>query len=155
MLERECQDCGRDLRLDERKVIDTMTIYHRKERRDLSAAARFYLDRDHASAHAAEADVRITADILFAQLERYDDLPRDIDELAVWLNGDRLDVHGKFAWKDGEVVFTFGKHRGEKLGKIAANDSDYCRWFLGADFRSDAKDLVESALGGDLPKHQA
>ena len=45
VLDRELRDCELDLRLGQRRVIDVMTIFHRKERRDLSAAVRFYLGR--------------------------------------------------------------------------------------------------------------
>ena len=64
-------------------------IFHRKEPRDLTAAVRFYLDRDHEGAHSAEADVTATAEVLDAQLERYSDLPRTVDELDGWLRAGR------------------------------------------------------------------
>ncbi|MEO7082588.1 MAG: 3'-5' exonuclease, partial [Flavobacteriales bacterium] len=44
------------------RVIDALRIFHHFERRDLTAAARFYLDRDHSGAHNALADVEMTAD---------------------------------------------------------------------------------------------
>lgn len=31
---------------------------------------------------------------------------------------------------DDEIVFTFGKHRGELLHEIAADDQDYLIWIL-------------------------
>lgn len=151
LLDREFSDCGRDLKLQHRHMIDAMTIFHRKERRDLSAAARFYLQREHVGAHAAESDVEITADILDAQLNQYDDLPQTVEELAQWTRGDRLDLMGKFAWSEGQVVFTFGKHRGHALATVADKNQDYCRWFLDANFREDAKSLVRDAIDGHLP----
>ena len=36
-----------DLDLGSRRVVDSMTIFHRMEPRDLSAAVRFYLEREH------------------------------------------------------------------------------------------------------------
>ena len=81
LLERELRECGFDLLPEQRRVVDVMTIFHRKNPRNLSAAVRFYLDRDHSNAHAAEADVAATFDVLEAQLEHHDDLPRTIAEL--------------------------------------------------------------------------
>ena len=43
-----------------------MTIFHKKEPRDLTAAVRFFLDREHAGAHGAEADVIASIDVLEA-----------------------------------------------------------------------------------------
>ena len=40
LLDREFRDCGLDLKRSRRRVVDAMTIYHRKERRDLGAACR-------------------------------------------------------------------------------------------------------------------
>jgi DNA polymerase III epsilon subunit-like protein len=41
---------------------------------NLSAALKFYTDREHEGAHDALADVEATADVLLAQLDRYPDL---------------------------------------------------------------------------------
>jgi len=56
------------------KLVDAMGIYHSKEKRDLSAAVKFYCDREHGEAHSAKADVLATIDILKHQLLRYEDL---------------------------------------------------------------------------------
>src|SRR5664279_1779802 len=54
-----------------RNIVDAMTIFHLKERRDLSAALRFFCDKDIENAHSAIADVRATVEVLEAQLSRY------------------------------------------------------------------------------------
>ena len=64
-----------------RKVIDACHIFHQRERRDLTAAYRFYCGLEHEGAHGAAADVLATLAILDAQVSRYDDLPRTIDGL--------------------------------------------------------------------------
>jgi DNA polymerase-3 subunit epsilon len=153
-LDREFSDCGLDFCLAERRIVDAMTIFHRKERRDLSAAVRFYLDRDHEGAHTAEADVIATVGILDAQLERYPDLPRSVADLDVWGRGDRpgsVDRSGKFMWQDGEAVFAFGKHQGKSLRRIAGEAADYLEWILQSDFPPDTKALIKNALGGSFP----
>jgi len=153
LLERELRDCGLELGTTDRRIVDAMTIFHRKEPRDLSAAARFYLDREHEGAHAAEADILVTLDVLEAQLERYPDLPRTVEELDIWTRARRnaVDSSGKFVWKNGDVVFAFGKHSGRPLRDIAGEAPGYLEWIAKQDFPEDMLDLVRRALRGDYP----
>lgn len=151
LLDREFRDCGVEFDLENRRIVDAMTIFHRNEPRDLSAAVRFYLGRDHADAHAAIADVEATADILEAQLARYGDLPGTVDELDRWCNPappDAVDRTGKFRLRDGVVVFGFGKHEGRPLADVAKTDGDYVRWMTTSNFPPDAKRIAREALEG-------
>jgi DNA polymerase-3 subunit epsilon len=151
LLDREFKDCGLDLALRSRRILDAMTIFHRKEPRDLTAAVRFFLGRDHEGAHGAEADVLATLAILDAELERYPDLPRSVDELDAWCNPvpeGAVDRTGKFVLREGEVVFAFGKQKGRPLREIARVQRDYLEWILKQDFPEDARALVEKALLG-------
>jgi DNA polymerase-3 subunit epsilon len=155
LLDRELRECGKDLKVVERKVVDSMTIFHRKERRDLSAAVRFFLGRDHAGAHTAEADVNATFEVLEAQLSRYEDLPHTVTELDDWLNAVQpgaVDRSGKFVWSDGQAVFGFGKNKGLSLKEVAAKQPAYLEWILKSDFPADAQELVRGALRGEFPK---
>ncbi len=155
LLDREFRDCGLDLGLARRRVIDAMTIFHRKEPRHLSAAVAFYLGREHAGAHGAEADVTAALDVLDAQLGRYPDLPRSVEALDGWCRPavptGAADPSGKFVFRNGEVVLTFGKHRDRTLREIAREHRDYLEWALTQDFPPDAKRIVEGALRGEFP----
>lgn len=115
------------------RVIDALRIYHHFERRDLSAAARFYLDRDHVDAHDALADVQVTADVLLAQLGRYAELPRNVDALGDFC-GDRKrspDAAGKLQFDEhGDIGLTFGKYKGWTLENIGRNDPGYLQWLM-------------------------
>jgi DNA polymerase-3 subunit epsilon len=151
LLEREFRDAGLDLALRSRRIVDVMTIFHKKEPRDLTAAVRFFLDRDHAGAHGAEADVQAAIEVLEAQLARYPDLPRTIDALDAYcypVPADAVDRGGKFVLRDGEIVFAFGRQKGRALREVAAVQRDYLEWILKQDFPEDARALVEKALGG-------
>lgn len=152
LLERELRECGLDLQVDRRRIVDAMTIFHRKEPRDLSAAVRYYLGREHAGAHGAEADLTATLEVLDAQLERYHDLPRSVEELDGWGRPGRnaVDGQGKFVRRDDDIVFAFGKHQGRSLREVAQEAPDYLQWIVGSDFPEDAKQLVRRALAGDL-----
>ena len=152
MLDREFRDCGFDLALAERRIVDVMTIFHRKEPRDLTAAVRFFLDRDHAGAHGAGADAEASLDVFAAQLARYPDLPRSVDDIDAWCNpvpAGAVDRTGKFVLREGEVVFAFGKQKGRPLREVARAQRDYLEWILKQDFPEDARTLVEKALRGE------
>jgi DNA polymerase-3 subunit epsilon len=152
LLDREFRECGLDLALATRRIVDAMTIFHKKEARDLSAAVRFFLDREHAGAHGAEADVLATIDVLQAQLRRYPDLPRTIEALDAFCNPappGAVDRSGKFVLREGQVVFAFGRQKGRALSEVATMQRDYLEWILKQDFPEDARALVEKALRGE------
>jgi DNA polymerase-3 subunit epsilon len=154
LLDREFRECDLDLDVASRKLIDVMRVYHRKEPRDLSAAVRFYLGREHVGAHGAEADILATAEVLEAQLGRYDDLPHGVDALADWCDPrpeNAIDRRGKLAWRDGEAVLTFGRHRDRTLRELVEEAPDYLEWILGSDFPDDAREIVRRALAGEFP----
>ena len=136
MLLAELQRCGLALDLKERRVIDIQAIFHREERRDLTAAARFYLGRDHAEAHNALSDIRMSAAVLTAQIERYQHLPRDLQGLHVYCDESapiEAEVDRWFTRTDAGLVFRRGRHRGKPLLEVAALERDYLDWMLGAD----------------------
>ena len=119
-----------------RRLLDAQVIFHREEPRDLSAAARFYLDREHRDAHSALGDIRTTAAVLSAQLEHYAHLPRDLDGLHAYCDEAapfRTAVEEWFDGEPGSYVFRRGKHSGRPLAEVARSAPDYLTWMLGAD----------------------
>jgi len=148
LLDREFRDCGCELGLERRRVVDAMTLFHRKEPRNLSAAVRFYLGREHEGAHGAEADLLAAFEVLEAQLECYPDLPRSVEGLDAWTrpSSDAVDESGKFVRRRDEVVFAFGKHQGRPVSQVAREDRGYLEWIVGSDFPEDAKRIVRQAL---------
>lgn len=141
LLDREFMDCGLDLEPAKRRIVDAMTIFHRKERRDLRAAVRFYLGRDHDGAHTAEADVRATGEVLEAQLERYPDLPRDVAGLDGWSRRaeDAVDRSGRLVRREGEIALAFGRFAGMPLRQVVAEQSEYVTWLLSTDLPADTR----------------
>ncbi len=129
--------------LDGRAVLDALAVYRRYEARTLSAAVRFYLGREHTSAHAAVGDAVVAAGVLDAQVERYR-LPPSPDELHALLHP--VDVGGKFRIESGAVVFAFGKHVGRRLDDVARTDAGYLEWVLTRPFLPDVHHLVRAAL---------
>src|SRR5262249_37578711 len=126
---------GCSLPLDGRALIDPQEIFHAYEPRDLAAAVRFYLGREHEDDHTAAGDVLATAAVLDAMLARYADLPRDVAGLhAHFKDPDAVDAGGFFTRVAGQIRFAKGKHRGQPLDFIARTSPDYLDWMLGADF---------------------
>ena len=155
LLEAEFGRAGLQFAWRDRRVIDALTIFHSKERRDLPSAVRFYLHRDFPSAHAAGQDVRATVDVLHAQLLRYEDIPRDLGELHNYCNPrdpNWIDPDGKFVWSEGVAFIAFGKRKGTPLARLVADEPDYLAWILSSDFSSEVKGLVRKALNGEYPQ---
>lgn len=150
MLVHEFKRCGVDFSIEGRRVVDMQNIFHREERRDLSAAARFYLDREHEEAHTALGDIRTSAGVLGAQLARYPHIPQDLDGLheyceeyaPTWTEADRW-----FSPEDEGRVFRRGKHKGKPLAEVAREAPDYLQWMIGADdMDEEVIALVRTAL---------
>lgn len=146
---------GRNFNVAARRHVDVQRIYHRKEPRDLSAAVRFYCDRDHTGAHGAEADARATLDVLKAQLAKYPDLPKttaEMDEYLVPHDPLNADRRGLFRWVNGELCVNFGQKKGMRLKDLFATEKKWLRWFVKGNFEADARMIVNDLLEkGRLP----
>ncbi len=101
-------------------------------------------------AHSAIGDIRTTAAVLAAQLDRYEDVPNDLAGLHDYCDTIRKFETALERWfgeTDGGLVFRRGKHRGEALDQVAREKPDYLRWMLGAqDMDPDVLDVVRKAL---------
>ncbi len=151
MLQVEFARCDVDFSLEGRRVIDVQNIFHREERRDLSAAARFYLGREHEEAHEALGDIRTTAAVLGGQLERYPHLPRDLEGLHAYCEEyapTRRPVDQWFGPEEEGRPLRRGKHRGIPLAQVAEEAPDYLQWMLRADDMDETVlEIVRHALG--------
>jgi len=106
----------------------------------------------------ARADALASLEVLYAQLTRYPDLPKDPQQLHEFCNKQDhrfVDSRGKFLWKDGEAAFNFGKYKGELLRKLAKDNRDYLEWIVNeGKFPQDVIDLCWKALRGEFPKRE-
>jgi len=155
MLIHELRRCGVEFSLSGRRVLDMQTIFHREERRDLSAAARYYLGREHEEAHSALGDIRTSAAVLAAQLGKYPHVPRDLDGLHAYCEEFapfRTEVDRWFTSADEGRRFLRGKHKGKALADVAREAPDYLHWMLGTeDMDEDVLAVVRDALGTPQP----
>lgn len=143
LLDEEFQRADVDYDFTRSRFIDVQTIFHKKEPRNLSAAYRFYCDRELTDAHSANADTRATYEILMAQLEHYDDLPTDVQELSKFSSqGNNVDLAGRVVLNDqGKEIINFGKHRGKLVEDIMRTEPSYYRWIMDGDFPKNTKDV--------------
>ena len=125
-----------DLDLKKRKFIDIQVIFHKKEQRTLSAAYKFYCDKNLDEAHSAEADTKATYEILQAQLDRYSDLQNDIDELSKYSSHNRnVDFLGRIVYdEEDQEIFNFGKYKGQRVTEVLKKDSGYYGWMMNGAF---------------------
>ena len=151
MLLAEFKRAGVPFSVHGRRLIDAQVIFHREEPRDLSAAARFYLGREHEDAHTALGDIRTTAAVLSAQLRKHPDVPQTLDGLQAYCDEVapfRTELDRWFDRSDDQgFVFRRGKHRGIPLREVANTTPDYLQWMLGADDMDDeVLEVVREAL---------
>ena len=156
ILTEEFKRCGLSFPSEDACILDGLTIFHRKEPRDLTAAYQFYCQKALVGAHGARADALASLEVLFGQLTRYPDLPKDVQGLHEFCNKQDerfVDSRGKFLWKDGEAAMNFGKYKGELLRKLVKDQRDYLEWIINeGKFSQDVVDICWKALRGDFPR---
>lgn len=129
------------------RFIDVQTIFHKKEKRDLEAACRFYCGVEMENHHNAMADARTTLNVLKAQLDRYPDLENDVDALSKYSSHSRnVDLAGRVVLNDnGQPIINFGKYKGQLLDEVLLRDNGYAGWVLNSDFADDTKRVFAEA----------
>jgi DNA polymerase-3 subunit epsilon len=127
---------GVDFDLKNHKTIDVQTIFHKMEQRTLTAALKFYCDKELINAHSAMADTDATYEILLAQVDRYDELENNLEFLSNFSTRKRsLDVAGFIVLnKENQPCFSFGKHKGKTVEEVLEKEPGYFGWLLNADF---------------------
>lgn len=172
MLAEEFLRSGIDFDFAKSRLIDAQTIFHKMERRNLSAAYKFYcgreMDEDFA-AHRADQDTEATYRVLMGELDKYSpdnepdserQLQNDMDFLAQFSKqNNNVDFAGRIVWAemkgvDGKPVlddngqpklvetFNFGKHKGETVASVLRYDPGYFSWVLGGDFTYNTKQVL-------------
>ena len=145
VLAEEFLRAGVDIDLMKRKFVDVQVIYHKLEQRTLSAAYKFYCDKNLEDAHTAEADTRATYEVLKAQLDRYADvLENDINFLSNYSCYSRnVDFAGRIVYNDQDVeVFNFGKYKGVSVKEVLQKDPGYYSWIMQGDFTLNTKNVL-------------
>jgi DNA polymerase III subunit epsilon len=146
-----------------KKLIDAQKIFHMMEKRTLSAAFKFYCDKEITDAHSAEADTQATLEVLYAQITRYENqevtdglgkkigvIQNDMEALHKLTASNLVDLAGRMVRNEkDEVIFNFGKHKGKVATQVLKDEPSFYDWMMKGDFPLDTKRrLTEIKLSG-------
>ena len=141
--------------LSNRRMIDVQHIFYTMEPRTLTAAYKFFCEKELVSAHSAEADVEATIDVLMAQLKRYDNLGDSIDSILGVIGEEKIvDYARRFSFDDkGNEVFNFGKYKGRPVTDVLRAEPQYYDWMMRGDFPLHTKQKLTEILNRTLLKN--
>lgn len=123
-----------------RRLVDVQNIFHKMEQRTLSAAYKFYCNKNLEGAHGAEVDASATHEILEAQVLRYPNLGNSVDSIIKAIGEEVIvDFARRFVMDNGTEVFNFGKHKGRAVADVLKSEPQYYDWMLKGDFPQHTK----------------
>lgn len=129
-----------DFDMKGRRMVDVQKIFHQMEQRTLSAAYKFYCQKNLEGAHSAEVDATATYEILEAQLDRYPVLGQTIDSISKAIGEEQIvDFARRFIMENGIEVFNFGKFKGKAVADILRSEPQYYDWMMKGDFPQHTK----------------
>ena len=135
MLVEEFLRVGMEFEGKGRKLLDVQKIFHMMEQRTLSAAYRFYCNKELEGAHGAEADAAATWEVLEAQVVKYPQLGTNIETILKCIGEEPVvDFARRFTLENGVEVFNFGKHKGRSVAEILKAEPQYYDWMMKGDF---------------------
>jgi len=138
-----------DIDFRKRKFVDVQAIFHKMEKRTLSAAYKYYCNKELSDAHQAMADARATYEVLCAQLDLYQDVDfedaggkrskpivNDMEKLSEFSSYDKnLDYLGRIVLdENNQPVFNFGKNKGLAVEKVFREQPGFYNWIMNGDF---------------------
>ncbi len=139
--------------IDGRKLVDVQKIFHLMEQRTLTAAYKFYCNKDLTNAHSAESDAVATWEILEAQLERYPHIGNTVESICKFCGEeDMVDFSRRFIKVNGVEVFNFGKHKGRTVMEVLKQEPQYYDWMMKGDFTMHTKQKLTEILNRTLLK---
>jgi len=135
MLNEEFLRAGISVDIETRKLLDVQKVYHMMEQRTLSAAYKFYCNKNLEDAHSAEADATATWEVLEAQLEKYPQMGNTVEAVVKFTGEDQIiDFARRFVYENGVEVFNFGKHKGKPVTQVLMEEPQYYDCMMIGDF---------------------
>ena len=159
-----------DFDIKGREFIDVMNIYMKMEPRTLKGAYRFFCHAELEGAHGAGADTKATYEVLKAMLDRYEGVEyedgkgnksqgpvNDMNQLAQFsAHHKNADLSGQIIFdEEGQEVFMFGKHKGERVEDVFRKEPPYYSWIMNNQFPLYTKKVVTAIklrMGGKKAK---
>jgi DNA polymerase-3 subunit epsilon len=144
---------GIEIDMKGKKLIDVQRVFHLMEQRTLSAAYRFYCDKQHDGAHGAQADAEATLEILLAQIVRYPQLGADPESIVKFTGDDQVvDFARRFSMENGVEIFNFGKHKGRPVADVLKSEPQYYDWMMKGDFPMHTKQKLTEIFNRTMLK---
>ena len=155
MLMEEFLRAGLDVDLSTRKMVDVQHIFYTMEPRTLTAAYKFFCEKELVAAHSAEADVNATIEVFMAQLNRYTTLGNSVESILGVIGEDKIvDYARRFGVNDkGVEIFNFGKHKGRPVRDVLKAEPQYYDWMMRGDFPLHTKQKLTEILNSTLLKN--
>lgn len=153
MLVEEFLRSGQAIDFSRSRFVDVQKIFHQMEQRTLSAAYKFYCDKNLDGAHSAEVDATATWEILLAQLDRYPQLGTTVESILKATGEEQVvDFARRFVFENGVEVFNFGKHKGKPVADVLKQEPQYYDWMMKGDFPLHTKQKLTEILNRTLLK---
>jgi DNA polymerase-3 subunit epsilon len=135
LLAEEFLRAGLDFDIQGKKLVDVQKIYHLLEPRTLSAAYKFYCEKELSNAHSAEADISATWEVFSAQVARYPQLGNTLDTVVNYVGVEEIvDFARRISMENGREVFNFGKHKGKAIEDVLKAEPTYYDWVMKSEF---------------------
>lgn len=153
MLIEEFLRVGIEFSVDGKKLVDVQKVFHMMEQRTLSAAYKFYCQKNLDGAHSAETDATATWEVLEAQVERYPQIGNTVESIVKFTGEDDIvDFARRFIKENGVEVFNFGKHKGKTVVQVLREEPQYYDWMMKGDFPMNTKQKLTEILNRTLLK---
>jgi DNA polymerase-3 subunit epsilon len=155
MLMEEFLRAGMDVDLSKRKMVDVQHIFYTMEPRTLTAAYKFFCEKELVDAHSAEADVSATIDVFLAQLKKYEKLGNTVESVLGVIGEEKIvDYARRFGYDDkGIEIFNFGKYKGRCVGDVLKAEPQYYDWMMRGDFPLHTKQKLTEIFNKTLLKN--
>ena len=146
---------GMEVDLSACRMVDVQHIFYKMEPRTLTAAYKYYCDKELVDAHSAEADVNATIDVFMSQIERYPQMGKSLDSILAVIGEDKVvDYARRFIFDEkGVEVFNFGKHKGRPVVDVLKAEPQYYDWMIRGDFPLHTKQKLTEILNRTLLKN--
>lgn len=153
LLVEEFLRAGLNFDISDKHLLDVQKVYHMMEPRTLSAAYKFYCDKNLENAHSAEADAQATFEILESQLLRYGQLGNTVESVIKFTGHEAIvDLARRFIMENGVEIFNFGKHKGRAVTEVLKIEPQYYDWMMKGDFPMHTKQKLTEILNRTLLK---
>ncbi len=153
MLVEEFLRCDLNIEIESRKLLDVQKVFHLMEQRTLSAAYKFYCNKELENAHSAEVDATATYEVLEAQINKYTNIGNTVESIVKFTGEENIvDFSRRFIMEKGVETFNFGKHKGKPVVQVLKEEPQYYDWMMKGDFALHTKQKLAEIYNRTLVK---